>query len=62
MSHVNHTTTSYGTRVRDTMSSDMDTQEPIQPQDDWERRLLEAASDCGVSLADEALRREALYD
>lgn len=34
----------------------------IQPQDEWERHLLEAATDCGVSLSDEALSREALYD
>ena len=35
---------------------------PIQPQDEWERGLLEAAVDCGVSLSDEALSREQLYD
>lgn len=34
----------------------------LQPRDEWERRLLEAATDCGVSLSDEALSREALYD
>jgi len=34
----------------------------IQPQDEWERRLLEVATDCGVSLSDEALSREALYE
>lgn len=33
-----------------------------QPRDEWERLLLSAASDCGVSLPDEALTREALYD
>lgn len=33
-----------------------------EPQDDWERRLREAASDCGVSPPDEALSREELYD
>ena len=27
---------------------------PIQPQDEWERRLLEIATDCGVSLSNEA--------
>ncbi len=32
------------------------------PADEWERRLLAAASDCGVSLSDEALSREAMYD
>ena len=35
---------------------------PIQPRDEWERRLLEAASDCGVSLSNEALSREEMYD
>jgi hypothetical protein len=35
---------------------------PIEPRDEWERRLLEAASDCGVSLSNEALSREAMYD
>jgi hypothetical protein len=35
---------------------------PITPLDEWERRLLSIASDCGVSLSNEALSREALYD
>ena len=35
---------------------------PIEPQDEWERSLLEAASDCGVSPSNEALSREALYE
>lgn len=34
----------------------------LEPQDEWERRLREAASDCGVSLSDEALSSEGLYD
>jgi hypothetical protein len=34
----------------------------IQPQDDWERELLAIAKDCGVSLSNEALGREQLYD
>lgn len=34
----------------------------IQPQDEWERRLLGLARHCGVSLSDEALSREALYE
>ena len=29
---------------------------------DWERRLLSLSLDCGGSLPDEALSREALYD
>ena len=35
---------------------------PVQPQDEWERRLLGLAKDCGVSLSDAALSREALYE
>ena len=34
----------------------------FQPQDDWERGLLEAGSDCGVSLSNEAVSSEGLYD
>lgn len=33
-----------------------------EPRDEWERRLLGLAEDCGVSLPDSALRREAIYD
>jgi hypothetical protein len=33
-----------------------------QPRDEWERRLLGLAKDCGVSLPDWAVSREALYD
>ena len=35
---------------------------PIQPRDEWERRLRSAASDCGVSLSNEAVSSEGLYD
>lgn len=34
----------------------------LQPRDEWERHLLDAASDCGVSLSNEALSSEGLYD
>jgi hypothetical protein len=34
----------------------------IQPQDEWEQRLLGLAVNCGVSLTDEALSREQLYE
>ena len=34
--------------------------QPVQPQDEWERRLLGLAKDCGVSLPDAALSREAM--
>ncbi len=35
---------------------------PIVPRDEWERTLLGAASHCGVSLSNEALSSEGLYD
>lgn len=35
---------------------------PIEPRDEWERGLLAAARDCGVSLSDSALGREEMYD
>lgn len=35
---------------------------PFEPQDDWERKLLELGTDCGVSLPDEALGRDEIYD
>ena len=34
----------------------------IQPRDEWERGLLDVAIDCGVSLPDWALGRDAMYD
>jgi hypothetical protein len=34
----------------------------IEPRDDWERLLLEAGTNCGVSLSNEAVRSEGLYD
>jgi hypothetical protein len=35
---------------------------PLQPRDEWERGLLEAARPWGVSLPDDALSSEGLYD
>ena len=35
---------------------------PLEPRDEWERGLLEAARDCGVSLSDEAVSRDSIYD
>jgi hypothetical protein len=35
---------------------------PVEPRDEWERKLFEAALDCGVSVPDWALSREVLYD
>ncbi len=34
----------------------------LQPRDEWERGLLEAARDCGVSLPNSAFSSEELYD
>jgi hypothetical protein len=34
----------------------------LEPRDEWERRLREAATDCGVSLTDEQLSREQMYE
>ena len=34
----------------------------LQPRDEWERGLLEAARDCGVSLPDSELSSEGLYE
>jgi hypothetical protein len=35
---------------------------PLEPRDEWERGLLAAARDCGVSLPNSALSSEGLYD
>jgi hypothetical protein len=39
-------------------------QQRLQPatREEWERRLSAAASDCGVSLSDEQVSREGIYD
>jgi hypothetical protein len=34
----------------------------LEPRDEWERRLLGLAKDCGVSLSNEALSREEMYE
>jgi predicted DNA-binding antitoxin AbrB/MazE fold protein len=34
----------------------------LEPRDEWERGLLSAAKDCGVSLSNSDLSSEALYD
>jgi predicted transcriptional regulator len=34
----------------------------LQPRDEWERGLLAAARECGVSLSDASLSSEGLYD
>jgi hypothetical protein len=35
---------------------------PVQPQDEWERRLFGAALDCGVSVPDWALSSDGPYE
>jgi hypothetical protein len=35
---------------------------PLVPADEWEKRLFEAAVDCGVSVPDAALSSDGLYD
>jgi hypothetical protein len=35
---------------------------PIEPRDEWERRLLGMGRDCGVSLDDEAVSRAGIYE
>jgi hypothetical protein len=34
----------------------------IEPQDEWERKLLSLTRNCGVSLSDSALGREEMYE
>jgi hypothetical protein len=35
---------------------------PFQPRDEWERRLLAIATDCGTSLSNEAVSSEGIYE
>ena len=35
---------------------------PVEARDDWERRLFDAALDCGVSVPDSALSSDGLYE
>jgi hypothetical protein len=34
----------------------------LEPRDEWERRLLSVGTPCGVSVSDEALSSEGLYE
>jgi hypothetical protein len=34
----------------------------IQPRDEWERRLLAVATDCGVAVSHEAVSSKGLYE
>jgi predicted transcriptional regulator len=34
----------------------------LQPRDEWERRLLGAATDCGVALPHAAVSSEGIYE
>lgn len=44
--------------MTDTVMHDL----PADPVDEWERGLLEAARNCGVSLSDADLSSDGLYD
>jgi hypothetical protein len=35
---------------------------PEESRDEWERRLREVATDCGVSLSDAAVSSEGIYE
>jgi len=35
---------------------------PFEPQDEWERGLLAIGIPCGISLSDDALSSDGLYD
>ena len=35
---------------------------PPEPRDEWERRLLAIATDCGVSLSNEAISSDGIYE
>lgn len=35
---------------------------PFEPRDEWERQLLSIGTPCGVSLSDEVLGREEMYN
>ena len=35
---------------------------PPEPRDEWERRLLSIAKDCGVSLSNWAVTSEGIYE
>lgn len=37
-------------------------QRAFAPQDEWERRLIGLAKECGVSLSDAAVSSEGLYE
>jgi predicted DNA-binding antitoxin AbrB/MazE fold protein len=50
------------TRVKVTVDSESVVHAPLEPQDEWEQRLLSIAKDCDVSLSDSAVSSEGLYE
>ena len=48
--------------LRDKLRTSSAVTPDVPPQDEWERRLLSLAVNCGVSLSNEALSSEGLYD
>lgn len=49
-------------RVKLTIDAQSVSKPAVQPQDEWERRLIGVAKDCGVSLSDSTLSSEGLYE
>jgi predicted DNA-binding antitoxin AbrB/MazE fold protein len=49
-------------RVKITVEVQLTTHGAVEPRDEWERRLLDQATDCGVSLSNVALSSEGLYE
>jgi predicted DNA-binding antitoxin AbrB/MazE fold protein len=50
------------TRVRLTVSDRVEDSSTIEPRDDWDRSLLAAGQDCGISLSNVAVSSEGLYE
>jgi predicted DNA-binding antitoxin AbrB/MazE fold protein len=50
------------TRVKVTVDSEAVGTISVLPQDEWERRMLRLAKDCGVSFSDSSVSSQGLYD
>ena len=46
----------------DTLRKQFTPPPPFEPRDEWERQLLSLGTNCGVSLTNEQLSREEMYD
>ena len=49
-------------RVKLSIDAQPEAGSAVEPQDEWERNLLEVRKDCGVSLPDSAVSSEGLYE